>query len=121
MSYQYSHLFGNKNGRVTEVLPFPDKIPKLFCNFPLVGTEEFCFPAIINCSKFDVERDRNGILEGNQENREYLERAVKLYGELLNIGCKNQWKSMYNLCHLSKSKDSTVQKHFRTEIVNIYE
>ncbi|MFD2115793.1 sacsin N-terminal ATP-binding-like domain-containing protein [Paenibacillus yanchengensis] len=110
-----------QNGRVTEVLPFPDKIPKLFCNFPLVGTEEFCFPVIINCSKFDVERDRNGILEGNPENKEYLERAVKLYGELLNLGCKNKWKSMYNLCFLPKLKDSTVQKHFRTEIVNIYE
>lgn len=110
-----------KDGRVIKVLPFPDKIPKLFCNFPLVGTEEFCFPIIINCSKFDVERDRNGILEGNKENIEHLKTAVKLYKELLNLGYTNKWDDMYNFCNIAESKDSTVQKELRTEIVNIYE
>jgi hypothetical protein len=103
------------------VLPYPNNFPKLFCKFPLVGTEHFSFPAIINCSKFEVERDRNGIHEGSQENITYLNTAVKLYDELLNYACKNEWEGIYNLCLLPKKNNSSVQESLHKTIKQKYE
>ena len=37
----------------------PD-MPRLFLDFPLFGTEDFSFPAIINSSSFRPERDETG-------------------------------------------------------------
>ena len=38
-------------------LTISENMPKLFCNFPLIGSEEYSFPIIVNSDLFDVEID----------------------------------------------------------------
>lgn len=41
---------------------YNDKLPKLFCDFPLLGTHDFLFPVVINSRDFDPNEPRNGII-----------------------------------------------------------
>lgn len=103
------------------ILPCSPNIPKLFCNFPLIGSENFSFPIILNCSKFEVEKDRNAIHEGNQENIIYLKIALKLYEELINDANQNQWEDLYNLCFVARNSYSSLQKRLHEEIEKRFE
>lgn len=73
----------------TSILPLPDHLPKLFCDFPLIGTEEFPFPAIINSPFFNLNDPRSIVRltdipdEDIDENKALLKEAVELYKEML--------------------------------------
>lgn len=83
-------------------LEIPDTLPKIFCNFPLVGTEGFSFPIIINSNLFEVERDRNAIRENNEENKILIKTAVSLYKELISYCSLNMMtKDIFNICILN--------------------
>jgi len=66
-------------------------VPRLFCDFPLLGTESFPFPVIINNPTFNPTEPRDGIFltknkrSGAQcdENRTIIEEAYALYLVLL--------------------------------------
>lgn len=90
--------------------------PKLFCDFPLIGTEDFHFPVIVNSFFFNPQTERDGIwLKGSddpevQENRKILESAVELYKDLL---VKISDKKFFDLYHLAESKiPSTDSRYF---------
>ena len=70
-------------------------VPKLFCDFPLIGTENFHFPVIVNSFFFNPQTERDGIwLKSNtddlevKENQVLLEHAVELY---LNPASPKNW------------------------------
>jgi hypothetical protein len=90
--------------------------PKLFCDFPLIGTEDFHFPVIVNSFYFNPLMERDGVwLKGDgkqevEENREILEIAVELYGQLLEKITELNFKDYYNIC-LSKIPN-TNEKYF---------
>lgn len=90
--------------------------PKLFCDFPLIGTEDFHFPVIVNSFYFNPLMERDGVwLKGDgkdevEENREILEKAVKLYETLLGKITELNFYDLYNIC-LSKLP-STNEKYF---------
>ena len=46
----------NKN-----ILPIGDKMPKLFISFPLIGSENFPFPIVINCQNLQPNETRSNI------------------------------------------------------------
>lgn len=94
-----------------KVLPYPENFPKLFCNFPLIGTESFSFPIVVNCADFEVEKDRNAIHEGNQENIRVLETAKIMYNSLLNLAAQNQWEDIYNICFCEQNSSSKLQQN----------
>lgn len=77
--------------------------PKLFCDFPLIGTENFHFPVIINSFFFNPKTERDGIwLKGIndqevQENKKLLESAVKLYAQLIANVAEKTFFDLYNL------------------------
>lgn len=91
-------------------------IPKLFCDFPLIGAEDFHFPVIVNSFYFNPLMERDGVwLKGDgkqevEENREILEKAVELYGQLLEKITELNFYDYYNIC-LSKIP-STNEKYF---------
>jgi hypothetical protein len=77
--------------------------PKLFCDFPLIGTENFHFPVIVNSFFFNPQTERDGIwLKGSDdneviENQKLLESAVDLYRDLISrIGQENYF-NLYNM------------------------
>ena len=91
-------------------------LPKLFCDFPLIGSEGFHFPMVVNSFLFEPLTERDGIFLKNStteevvENRRLLESAVELYKELVaQVSCKKVF-DLYNLA-LTKIP-TTDEKHF---------
>ena len=78
-------------------------IPKLFCDFPLIGTENFHFPVIINSFFFNPQTERDGIwLKGIDdteviENQKLLESAVGLYRDLVSRIAQENFFNLYNI------------------------
>ena len=68
-----------------------DGIPRLFLGFPLVGTENFSFPAIINSFEFGPTESRDGVFlkkgddKVNHENQSIIQEACKLHICLLSF------------------------------------
>ena len=83
-----------------------DDIPKLFLGFPLVGTENFSFPAIINSFKFTPTVNRDGVYlwraddTANQENQAVLEEASELLVELIQFAASSGWHNAYHLAEI---------------------
>jgi len=85
-------------------------IPKLFCNYPFIGTETFNSPVIFNSSSFNVYQERrNGIVlkdaETTQikENKQILIECRNLYLRLLNLiaSSKYNFKETYTVANFS--------------------
>ena len=93
--------------------------PKLFCDFPLIGTENFHFPVIVNSFFFNPQTERDGIwLKGIDdaeaiENQKILESAVGLYRDLLS---RIAQEDFYNLFNIAETRTpSTDERYFDKE------
>ena len=79
--------------------------PRLFCDFPLIGTEDLKIPAIIQSSLFEVTEPRDGIWLTNPTrqdpkvdlNKKLFEEAILLYTELLKYGANSNWINLFNM------------------------
>ena len=80
-----------------------EKFPKLFCDFPLIGSEDFHFPVIVNSFFFNPLDERNGLwLKDSdntavKENQKLLENAVELYKNLISKVSEGHFFDLYNL------------------------
>ena len=76
-------------------------IPRLFLGFPLVGTEAFSFPAVINSFKFTPTESRNGVYLGknddseNNTNQAVIGEACTLLARLLQHAASAAWHHTY--------------------------
>lgn len=77
--------------------------PKLFCDFPMIGTENFSFPLIVNSKLFDMQQERNGIYPESDLNKRILEKAVELYGILLDNLSESNVFSLFNCCYIERN------------------
>lgn len=102
-----------------QCLPMKD-MTKLYCTFPLIGTENFSYPIALHSPRFKVLQERNDINEGNSINKDIIGTAVCLYNEVINYASKNSWSDLYNLCYMSKSKNTPFQKEIFDSIQAIY-
>ncbi|CAD0002271.1 sacsin N-terminal ATP-binding-like domain-containing protein [Flavobacterium salmonis] len=107
-----------KKEDVFEVLSLND-IPKLFCDFPLIGTENFHFPIVVNSFYFNPQTERDCIwLMGDNdheviENKYLLQQALVLYNQMI---CDLENKSFKNVYNIAKTKlPSTDEKYFDAE------
>jgi hypothetical protein len=94
-------------------------IPKLFCDFPLIGTENFHFPVIVNSFFFNPQTERDGIwLKGSDdpeviENQKLLESAVGLYRDLVSRIAQDNFFNLYNIAETKTP--STDDRYFDKE------
>jgi hypothetical protein len=100
-----------------EILNLED-IPKLFCDFPLIGTENFHFPIVVNSFYFNPQTERDGVwLMGDNdaeviENKDLLEQALTLYKVLIDSLESRSFKCIY---HIAKTKIPSIdEKYFDT-------
>lgn len=98
-----------------EIIKLSDKVPQLYCVFPLIGTETFYFPIIINSPDFEPvpERDRL-FLSGdkyngeNQEitidgiNKVLIERSSTLVSAFYKYFSENRYKNLHLLARGGK-------------------
>lgn len=77
--------------------------PRLFLGFPLVGTESFSFPAVINSFKFTPTEDRDGVYLGQSDNDEnirnqgVIEEACQLLVKMLRYAASSGWRNAHLL------------------------
>ena len=71
--------------------PYAKGTPKLFCDFPLIGTECFSFPVVVNSPCFNPIEPRNGIFLTDKENP-VIEENKKLMLQALDL-----YKSTFGL------------------------
>lgn len=69
-----------------------ENCPRLFCNYPFIGTEAFNIPVIFNSSSFNVYQERrNGIIlkdadtDEINENKKILQECIRLYKSLIDF------------------------------------
>lgn len=90
-----------------------DDVPRLFLGFPLVGTETFSFPAVINSFRFTPTENRDGVYLGqsdnraNQENQSSIEVACELLMELLQFAASSGYRNIYRLANVPAIPEST--------------
>lgn len=97
------------------------EFPKLFCMFPLVGTENFPFPLVINSKRFHVSQERNGIHEGVQENIEIINDALSLYEELIDYWVRFEVENFFYLCLINDdSERSAFLNEYKEKVQLIY-
>lgn len=104
-----------KKGETFEILSL-NNIPKLFCDFPLIGTENFHFPIVVNSFYFNPQTERDGIwLRGENdpeviENMDLMEQAIILYKDMID---NLESKSFKNVFNIAKTRlPSTDEKYF---------
>ena len=91
-----------------ECLPVGD-VPRLFLGFPLIGTEDFSFPAIINSFDFTPTENRDGVYiarnrnedAANIENQAAVQTACKLLIDLLQFAASSGWRNAFHLANVS--------------------
>lgn len=81
-------------------------LPKLFCEFPLIGSETFYFPLMINSFHFSPLTERDGIwLKNNKEgtdkevllNQKLMEQAVELYRNVIKKLEAGNYTDLFNI------------------------
>ncbi len=102
-----------KDGSI-EILPINKDVPKLFCDFPLIGTEIFSFPTIINNPNFNPTDPRDGVYLTTShrvnpladDNKMYIQEAIELYFELLKFASQNNWNNLHLLAQIKYLNNS---------------
>ena len=83
-----------------------ENAPRLFLGFPLVGTEDFSFPAVINSLDFTPTENRNGVYlwqsnnEANRNNQAIIEEACALLVRLIMFASSSRWCNVYQLVEI---------------------
>ena len=93
-------------------LPLED-IPKLFLGFPLLGTENFSFPTVVNSFEFAPTEDRDGVYLGqghderNYTNQAIIEEACALHVKLIQFAAESRWKNVHMLAGIPPISEPT--------------
>ncbi len=115
----------DRNGQIC-LKEFDPLTPRLFCDFPLVGTEDFPFPVIINSPSFNPNEPRNGIYLTDKsdikidENKEIMCSAVDIYSTLLEHASAHNWENIYLLAKfpLMKEREWISKKWFESSVID---
>ena len=89
-------------------------IPRLFADFPMVGTDTFNFPAVINNPHFSSEPDRDSVpLDGNEtsniKNRGIVKEACTLLVSLIEFAASKGWNHVYQWAAIPFVDHLTIQ------------
>ena len=82
-----------------------DELPRIFCDFPLLGTNDFSFPVVVNSPLFNPTEPRDGIPltqsersgGDSEENRNRITDAIDLFNTMLDYFAKKGYKEIYNI------------------------
>lgn len=115
--------------RGVQIFPFSEQQSKLFCDFPLIGTEDFPFPVIISSPDFNPTEPRDGVFlicnnksrvdNEIEENRKIIETAHELYNKLLSYAAEKKWDGIYNITKIDYyNKKEWYDLEWLEEVVN---
>jgi hypothetical protein len=93
------------------IIPIANNVPRLFCAFPLVGTENFTFPMVLNSRNFAPKTERdglflNGAAKEAQLNKQLLQQSLQLYKTTLHYLSNQKTEDLFLLAqHKNNFKD----------------
>lgn len=96
----------------------PSQVTKLISNFPLIGTEKFPFPVLVNLSSFDMNVDRDNIFGGNETNKNILQEAEVAYKSILQTH-KHRLKGIANICHITTGMLGSFESEIQKEVTDL--
>lgn len=84
------------NGRIH---PYPEKLTKLFCSLPMIGTEDFSIPIALNSSNFVPKTERDGIKLSKVDslNRNIMLSGILAYKNLVDKLVQDNVDGFYNI------------------------
>jgi len=98
------------------ILPLSVNLPQIFLHFPLVGTENFHFPVVVNNPFFEPTEPRDGIylLDDSSDSKSvtdqnHIQEAGELFSILLPFAVEQDWKNLY---HLAKTAIPNISEEF---------
>ena len=106
-----------------------DDTPRMFLGFPLIGTEIFSFPAVVNSFKFTPAENRDGVHLGqsdnqaNRDNQAAIEEASELLISLLGYVASSNWTDVYLLTEIPAIQQRDwlnpdwLREHFRKYLI----
>lgn len=109
------------------VLPISEKSSRLFCDFPLIDTVPFPFPAVVNSSSFRVNEPRSCITltdnpnsTDSETNKKLIRSAVTLYSSLLDYLLQRGCGKLYNAVYTPKvfSRSDISESWIKTNIIS---
>ena len=98
--------FVRREGKVA--LESPTDSPKLLLGFPLIGTEDFSFPAIVHSLRFSPTEERDGVYLGqsddpvNQANQAVLEEACRRLLSIAEFAAASGWSRIHVLAEVPR-------------------
>ena len=98
--------FVRREGKVA--LESPTDSPKLLLGFPLIGTEDFSFPAIVHSLRFSPTEERDGVYLGqsddpvNQANQAVLEEACRRLLSIAEFAAESGWSRIHVLAEVPR-------------------
>lgn len=81
-----------------EVNEISDRMPRLFCKFPLIGTELHKIPIIINSPDFEVGQERGELQLDSRVNKQRIDDGINLYIKILKYLEEQKFEGIYNIC-----------------------
>lgn len=96
-------------------------IPSIFCSFPLIGSEKYKLPFVINSPDFEPDGERkflllnetgksDGKITNQQINKTILEASQTMYENIIKFICENGIKKRYLLASGLKSTPDISEK-----------
>ena len=117
-----------KAEKTIRILPIEDNIPRIFCEFPLIGSECFSFPAIINNPNFNPTEPRDGVFLNTpmktnseiEENKSIISEAVDLFNEIVSLCEDKKYLDLYELARITdvNSIGWVDEKWYRSYVLN---
>lgn len=95
--------FNNNN-----VIPYPENIARIFCRFPLVGSENFGIPFVVNSKLFQVNEKRDSLQQSNEINKNLLNEAIILYDRSIDYFINTSADGLHNFC-IIKDKNENME------------
>ncbi len=111
------------------ILPISDITPRLYIEFPMIGSENFPFPAVVNSRFFNPNEPRSGITlvdnvnsTDSAENKEYMCKAVKAYGKFISGLIEAGFNGFENAVTLPywKPDEQLPESYARQQIERVY-
>ncbi|SFL61325.1 Histidine kinase-, DNA gyrase B-, and HSP90-like ATPase [Gracilibacillus orientalis] len=97
----------------------PETVTRLYCDFPLIGSEDYPFPVVLNSDKFNVAIDRNGIFEADPSNIAIIQKAINQFNVVLEHFSNQPQMNNYYLCKFDRKQMSEYRINLKKQLDTI--
>ncbi|MCG7375859.1 hypothetical protein MH215_02555 [Paenibacillus sp. ACRSA] len=115
MNFEIAVILKNKT-----VMRYPENSSRIYCRYPLIGSEYFGLPFVINDESFQVTDQRDS-LQIHNKNNTILDAAILLYDKIIDILINNSFSDIHNICYMEEQNNTdNLSQRYYIESKKIY-